>query len=165
MMQVRRILNTPEMAAETFRQVAKREKIMREKLDGRAVELKNELDTLRSADERLQNSTTKSVHLIADELATIESKIDRLSRELASIEVERDFYEGAPLSENDLSNELSRLTGLWDELVPGERARIVRLLIDEIVVTENAVDLALLVDHVEGLSLEMKGEERYEWQH
>jgi site-specific DNA recombinase len=165
MMQVRKILNTPEIAAETFRLVAKREKIMRERLDGRAVELKNELDTLRSADERLQNSTTKSVHLIADELATIESKIERLSRELASIEVERDFYEGHSLSEKDLSNELQRLTGLWDELFPGERNRIIRLLLDEVVLTEHGVDIALLVDHVEGLSLEMKGEASHERWH
>ena len=165
LMQVRRILSTPEIVAETFRQVSRRETATREELESRAAELRDELTTLRSAAKRLREAGNGSSELVAEELAGIESKIENLSGELAGIETEREFHDDHPLSERDLADELGRLDGLWEELFPGERARMISLLVDEVVVSESGIDIALRTDGVEGLALEMKGEETYARRH
>jgi len=161
LMQVHRMLDTPEMVAETFRQVAGREAAIQEELNTRAAELNKEMSTLQSAAERLKTAGNSSSELMADELNGIEAKIEHLSSELASIETEQEFYNNQPLSEIDLADELRRLDGLWDELFPGEKKRIIRLLVDEVVVAKDGIDIALQTDGVEGLALEMKGEEAH----
>ena len=96
--------------------------------------------------------------MVEDELAAIERKIDRVSQELTTLETERNFHDEHSLSQHDLAVELQRLAGLWEDLVFGERNRIVRMLVDEVVVREDSVDIALSPAGVEGLLLEMRGE-------
>jgi len=158
LMQIRRMLKTPEMVAQTFRQVVRREAATREKLETKATELNIEIATLKSAAERLRDAGNGSSELMADELYGIEAKIENLASQLASIETEQNFYDDHPLSEHDLSDELGKLDGLWDELFPGEKKRIIRLLVDEVVVTDDGIDIVLQADNVEGLALEIRGE-------
>ncbi len=160
LIQIRRILSSPEIVAETFRQVEELERHEREEQDARKNALREELTTIRAAAERMRD-TENHTDLIGEELGALEGKIGKLTRELEAIETETAYYRQYPLSEKELGDELARLNRLWDELFPAERARIVHMLVDEITISENGVDLILHDNGIAGLVLEMKGEHEH----
>ena len=165
MMQVRRVLSTPEVIAETFRQVVSREAATVKELDRQVAALNDELVTLQSTAERLREPTNNAPDFASTELTGITTRIDDTQGQLDATEAERRFYHDHPLTEHGLANELHRLDGIWEELFPGERARIIHLLIDKVVVTMDGIDIVLQADGIEGLASEMKGEATHAEQH
>ena len=165
LMQVRRILNTPEIIAETFRKVVNRQAATVKKLEQQATAFNDELATLQSTAKRLREPANNSSELSTVDLAEIEAKIDNANSQLASTKAELNYYQEHPLTEHGLANELHVLDGIWEELFPGERARIIRLLIHKIVVTRDGIDIVLQADGIEGLATEMKGEATHAEQH
>ena len=55
------------------------------------------------------------------------------------------------LTEREVRDALHRLDPLWDELVPAEQARIVRALVEEVVVGPAGADIRLRVEGLVGL--------------
>ncbi len=155
--QVRRMLGSTEIAAETFRELVKREAETVKKLEQQTDKLREELSTLQSARKRLIEPGEGASKLVAEERIGIEEKINHLTLQLASMDAEREFYDNNLISEHELAAELQHLDTLWNELFPGEKTRIIKLLVDEIIVNKDGIDIALKPTGVEGVALEMSG--------
>ncbi|GIX10692.1 recombinase zinc beta ribbon domain-containing protein [Elioraea sp.] len=63
--------------------------------------------------------------------------------------------EAPDLTEAEVREALGRLDPLWDELFPGEQERIVRLLVERVVVTEAGAEIRLNLEGLAGLARDM----------
>ncbi len=63
-----------------------------------------------------------------------------------------------PVTTSDLNTELTRFDGIWDELFPVERARIMSLLVESVTISETGIDLELRADGIGSLIAEIGGE-------
>jgi hypothetical protein len=63
--------------------------------------------------------------------------------------------EATGLTERDTHEALSRLDPLWHELFPAEQARIVRTLVDRVVVGPAGADIRLRVEGLAGLARDL----------
>ena len=63
--------------------------------------------------------------------------------------------EAPDLTEADMRDALSRLDPLWDELFPAEQERIVRLLVERVVVSEAGAEITLKLDGIAGLARDL----------
>ncbi|MCX7646440.1 MAG: recombinase family protein [Rhodobacteraceae bacterium] len=63
--------------------------------------------------------------------------------------------EAPDLTEAEGREALGRLDPLWDELFPGEQERIVRLLVERVVVTEAGAEIRLNLEGLAGLARDM----------
>jgi hypothetical protein len=61
------------------------------------------------------------------------------------------------VDEAEITAHLRQFNSLWDELFPAEQARIVRLLVQAVTVTEDAVRVALRADGLHVLLDEWRG--------
>lgn len=59
------------------------------------------------------------------------------------------------ITEADARAVLQQLDTLWDELFPGEQARIVALLVERVDIGPNGLNVRLRVDGLSGLPREM----------
>jgi site-specific DNA recombinase len=59
------------------------------------------------------------------------------------------------LAEAEVSEALERLDPLWDELFPGEQARIVRLLVERVTISDAGAEIKLNVEGLAGLAREL----------
>jgi len=68
----------------------------------------------------------------------------------------REALAGLPdLTEADVRDALGRLDPLWDELFPAEQERIVRLLVERVVVSEAGAEITLKLDGIAGLARDL----------
>ncbi|MBW6398891.1 recombinase family protein [Roseomonas sp. HJA6] len=63
--------------------------------------------------------------------------------------------EAPDLTEAEVRDALGRLDPLWDELFPGEQERIVRLLVERVMVTEAGAEIRLNLEGLAGLARDM----------
>ncbi len=61
------------------------------------------------------------------------------------------------LTEHETREALGRLDPLWDELFPAEQARIVRALVERVVVGPTGADIRLRVEGLAGLIRDLAG--------
>ena len=62
------------------------------------------------------------------------------------------------LDEAQVTVAMTRLDAIWDQLFPAEQQRIVRLLIDKVVVSPNDIEVRFLPNGIEVLALELRPE-------
>ncbi len=62
------------------------------------------------------------------------------------------------LSEQDISKKLSQLDSVWDELFPIEQARLLQLMVKQVIVSENGIDVQMHADGMYSLMAELQGE-------
>ena len=65
----------------------------------------------------------------------------------------------SPLSHGEIRDAFQNVDALWDELFPGEQARIVELLVEEVTVEEKGVVLTFRANGLRSLALESRGAE------
>jgi len=63
--------------------------------------------------------------------------------------------EAPDLTEAEVRDSLSRLDPMWDELFPAEQERIVRLLVERVVVSEAGAEITLKLDGIAGLARDL----------
>jgi site-specific DNA recombinase len=63
--------------------------------------------------------------------------------------------EAPDLTETEVRDALGRLDPLWDELFPAEQERIVRLLVERVVVSEAGAEITLKLDGIAGLARDL----------
>lgn len=61
-------------------------------------------------------------------------------------------------SEAQVTVAMTRLDAIWDQLFPAEQQRIVRLLIDKLVVSPNDIEVRFRPNGIEVLALELRPE-------
>jgi len=70
--------------------------------------------------------------------------------------------EAPDITEAAVRDALTRLDPLWDELFPAEQARIVRLLVERVTVSDGGAEIKLNLEGLAGLARELgvPGDER-----
>jgi len=63
--------------------------------------------------------------------------------------------EAPDLTEGEVRDALGRLDPIWDELFPAEQERIVRLLVERVVVGEVGAEITLKLDGIAGLARDL----------
>ncbi|WP_197017631.1 hypothetical protein [Pseudoxanthomonas suwonensis] len=53
---------------------------------------------------------------------------------------------------------MTRLDAIWDQLFPAEQSRIVRLLVEKVIVSPNDLEVRLRANGIERLVLELRPE-------
>ncbi|HPQ70552.1 MAG TPA: recombinase family protein [bacterium] len=128
MAQLRVMLQSPELVAETYR-------IARSKEEAELKRLKHE-----RADLEL-------------ELPGLESPIHEqdIRERMADIDAIVAGLESNPLTEQMVSGALGNLDQVWDELFPAEQSRVVRLLVDKVIVHEDGAEILMRSDGLHSL--------------
>lgn len=103
--------------------------------------------------------TPHSLSFVREELDGLEARRAELEGELGSISAELSQVTREPVSRRDLVAELTTLDNVWDNLFPGEQRRIVRLLVDEVVIHADSVEIALSAFGVRSVVNEMQGKD------
>jgi site-specific DNA recombinase len=157
LIQVRRGLQTPDVVAKTGHRAMKMEGDIFASLKQRLADLDAETGPLRDAAERTRRGGNGRVGFY-EAPAEIEEKVKALEAERQRIVAELAWREDHPVTESELIAELARFDAIWDELFPAERARIVRLLVESVTVSETGIDLELRADGIGELLAEMHNE-------
>jgi len=103
--------------------------------------------------------TPHSLSFVREELDGLEARRAELEAELASVSAELSQLTQEPVSRRDLVAELTTLDNLWDNLFPGEQRRIVRLLVDEVVIHADSIAIAFSAFGVRSVVNEMQGKD------
>jgi len=96
--------------------------------------------------------------------AELESAVlDQLRSVLRSPELLGDLVPRAieldpTLDEAKVAVAMTRLDAIWDQLFPAEQSRIVRLLVEKVIVSPNALELRLRANGMERMVLELRAE-------
>ena len=85
--------------------------------------------------------------------------VDRLRNVLRDPEITARISRMAesPLSVDDIRDALQNVDALWNELFPGEQARIVELLVESVAVEEKGIVLTFRANGLRSLALESRG--------
>lgn len=60
------------------------------------------------------------------------------------------------MDEAQVTVAMTRLDAIWDELFPGEQQRIVRLLVEKVIVSPQNIEVRLRASGIEELALELR---------
>ncbi len=128
MAQLRAVFQSPELIAETCR-------ISRQK---EAEEI-----------ERLKNKRFD----LAGELPRVDNPLRQrdINQRLAEIDATVAALQNNPLSEQAVAASLANLDQVWDELFPVEQARIMKLLVDKVIVHEDRAEVLMRSDGLHSL--------------
>mgnify|MGYP006289861277 CR=1 FL=1 len=160
--QLRAVFRSPEMIARTFREAKSRESGEVERLRQERVELQNRLKALKKKAVQLMDgggaAQTYVLNATGTEIDEVQHRLDALAKDMRALETEN-------LSEGDVIVALEKVDPIWDELFPGEQARIVRLLVEGVEVHPDGLDVKLrsdgvtsLVTEINALNVESSGE-------
>jgi hypothetical protein len=64
--------------------------------------------------------------------------------------------DGPPVSEREVVDALQSLEPVWDELFPGEQARILRLLVESVTVASDGLEIRLRAEGLSSLVEELR---------
>ena len=70
-------------------------------------------------------------------------------------DIDTDYAEIPSITEREVSEELGKLGPIWNELFPSEQQRILRSLIEQVVVTQSGIDISLRADGLYSVTSEL----------
>jgi site-specific DNA recombinase len=147
--QLRCVFRSPEILAQTLSVVQKREAEERDSLLSTQETLTRELTTVKAQAARLLDMVAHNDSSFArDELADLDTRRADLETQFRDTTVSLQFLGARISTQADVADELYTLDNIWDNLFPGERQRIVRLLVEKVRVFPDHMDVML---HPEGL--------------
>ena len=151
------ILRSPEMIARTFREVQAQRGPQRvelagqkERLEAQMAELKRDIGCLAGSkgnDETLATELAK----LNEEYAETQNQLEEAGHALEAL------GSGGP-GEDEVRETLQKLDPLWDELFPAEKERIVKLLVQEVVVGPDSLLVRLRLHGLNSLVAELAGD-------
>jgi site-specific DNA recombinase len=90
-------------------------------------------------------------------LATVNSRVVDLSRQLAHVVEQCKAYQSSNLTEQDVSEAFQNVEAFWEDLFPVERNRLIRLLVDKVEIRETGIDMELRTNGLTTLIAELAG--------
>ncbi len=156
--QLRGIFKTPEIVAQVYKLAKGMEEEERRVLENDKAECEKELEDLRNSTSWLLKTKLEEGHEIAyfqEELARHDDRIQTLQRKLELAKATLMQWEEVKSTTTDVLHELTTLDEAWGELFPKERERIMRLMIERIVVYRDALEIVLKTDGLQTLNAEI----------
>ena len=158
--QLRAVFRTPELIAKTYRAAKSKESAELERVRMEKEEIEDRLRVLkemqaglkRGSRNRSGGGATVTVELtrLAGEIAETESCLDAVRSDLATLEANA-------VDEREVIEALQSLDPVWEELFPGEQARIVQLLVDSVEVKPDGLDVRVRANGLRSLVTELNG--------
>ena len=94
---------------------------------------------------------------MADELARLNGELKTIDQALR--EAEAQPADAEPMELDRVGQALRRIDPLWDVLFPAEQERIVRLLVEDIIVTTSGIDIRFRTNGIEQIVNEVQPRE------
>ena len=154
---IRVILRSPDLIARTFREVQVQAVQERTELQGQRERLETRLVELKRAIGRLARSDGDDGALAA-ELAKLNEEYRQTQDQLADAGHALEAMVADGPGEDDVRQALQNLDMLWDELFPVEKERIVKMLVQEVVVTKGGLLIRLRLNGLNSLVGELAGD-------
>ena len=147
--QLRRMFRSSEEVEAVLRtahvnSAAAHQKLLRKRarLVGRIEATKAEASTLVNGTMDDENS------FVREELSRLDGEREKLEEQLRDVEWRIDSETDTPLPADTVAAGLARLDGMWDDLFPAERERIIGQLVEEVVVHPDRLEVTI---HPDGL--------------
>ncbi len=156
--QLRGILIAPEVVAQVHKLAKDMEEEERRVLEKDKTECEKELEELRNSTSWLLKAKLDEGHDIAyvqEELSRHDDQIKTLQRRLELVEATLMQWDEVKSTTTDVLHELTTLDEVWSELFPKERERIMRLMIERIVVYRDTLEIVLKSDGLQTLNAEI----------
>jgi len=158
--QLRAVFRSPELIAKTYRAVRSKEAAELERLHREKGEIEDRLRVLKEMAAELKrggrnrgsngSAATAELTRLRDEIAEAENRLAAAARDLRA-------HEADEVTERDVIDALQRLDPIWDELFPAEQARIVQLLVDNVVVNPDGLEVCVRSNGLRSLIMELSG--------
>lgn len=156
--QLRVILRSPEMIAQTFRSANDLDAqeitdlcLEKSSLEMRLVELKALASEMIASDAGGDTPAERFVEINDD--------ISHARRQISVTEARIAQAQEHSFTEQDVADALRKLDPVWDELFPSEQHRIIRSLVESVVVMTDGLDIRLRADGIHSVVTELKDSE------
>jgi len=154
--QLRSIFSSPEMVAQTFAEATRLEAADITHLVDQKASLAARLDELKTAAAGLMDYGKTNGEAAQEIRRTNEEFIDT-QRGLQEVSDELQLLQSRLVDERDVSECLRRLDPIWEELYPMEQCRIIKLLVEHVIVRLDGMDIRIRTDGVHSLMSELRG--------
>jgi site-specific DNA recombinase len=154
---IRVILRSPDLIARTFREVQAQAESQRADLAGQKERLEARLADLKRAIGRLARSDGND-GLVA-ELTKLNEEYGQTQNQVEEVGHAMEALGAGGSTEDDVREALQKLDPLWDELFPAEKERIVKLLVQEVVVGRDSLLIRLRLHGLNSLVAELAGDD------
>jgi len=159
--QLRKILHSPEEVASVLRTMHEREAAARRKLEKTRQRLVSRFEVVKiNASSLLSGRLDNGNSFVREELSRLDGERAELEEKLRSVEWELDSSTHVEIPADVMTAELARLDGMWDDLFPAERERIVRLLVEGVVVHVDHLEVAVRPDGLRTIVGELTAKEK-----
>ena len=151
------MLRSPEMIARTFREAQVQTGERRAELTGQKERLEARLADLKRNIGRLARSDGNAGAMAA-ELARLNEEYGQVQNQVDDTGHALEALHGGGPTEDDVRDALQKLEPLWEELFPAEKERIVKLLVQEVVVSKDGLLIRLRLHGLNSLVGELIGD-------
>ncbi len=146
--QLSAVFRTPTLMAATIVKARESKQPERDALLKRKMELEEELEKIRNEIFALPEGES------LEKTSRIE-KATQLSREFTEVKQVLEQCDRDTISEKDVANVLSNIESLWEMLFPAEQYRLMCLMIDSVIVREDAINIIFKTDEMPSLIMEL----------
>ena len=156
--QLRTIFRTPEVITETLKATRRIEAQETAQLEGQQKEFEAKLRLLKGqAAELVRPGNTVGNGSIAAELGRINAEMEEAERGLAAVQANLAALREQAVTASDVAEALRCIDPVWDELFPAEQARVVKLLVERVIVHPNGLDVRIRTGGLQSLVSELRG--------
>lgn len=154
--QVSAVFKTPSILSKTFSVVKSIEEAEHDRLVKEKNEITQEINIERQRVLELMRSGLGGNDK-NEKLTKLNQNLIELGRKQNLIDNQISSFDNSQTSESDVANALHNVDAVWNELFPIERNRLIRLLVENIIIQENQIDLELKTDGFTTLISEVTG--------
>jgi len=160
-LQVRKMLRSPDEVTKVLHAMQERASTERRKLATKRQGLVSSLEAIRTeASSLLHGELDRDNGFVREELAALERQRTEQQEELRAVEQEIDSSAAKDIPPATATAELARLDGLWDELFPAEQERLVRLLVEAVIVHVDRLEVTIRPDGLRRVVGELVSKEK-----
>lgn len=143
------VFRTPAILAQTYNYVMedinKEKNILLEKRD----EIPEKIESLRKEVFQSSGLSQDKIDAIGKELLELNSELQRIQKLL-------EMFSDDAVSQTAIVNAFSNIETLWDELFPAEKHRIIRLVIEKVILFKEHMELEIKTDGITSLVKELE---------
>jgi len=152
--QLQSIFNSPEIIAQTYIQANRHEGDEIERLQKEKTEHELAILKLRQriSGKVSSNDTNPDDHT---DISKLTNDLEEMQRNLIAISSELHILQSHRITEDDVSQSLKKLDLIWNELFPAEQQRIVKLLVEGVIVSTGGLDVRIRTDGLHSLVTEL----------
>ena len=159
--QLRALLQSPEVIAETFRAARDLQEHELQTLRDEKADMEMRMVELRASASELVSADSDG-DVGAKRFSELDDDIQRTRCTLAGVDERISALSEGLFTEQDVADALRNLDPVWDELFPSEQHRVLRSLVERVTVFPDGLDIRLRAEGIHSIVAEVKGSETQE---